>query len=61
MIKDTDVKLIIGVFNKAELNDEEKAYLNTLNLIQEKVDLHNEFVDRLKVIDGKLNGTIENK
>lgn len=54
MINDTDVKLIIDVFKKCELTEEEKKYLNKLELIQEKINIHKEVMDKLKDIEEKL-------
>ena len=51
MINDTDVKLIIDVFKKCELTEEEKKYLNKLELIQEKIDIHKDVMDKLKDIE----------
>lgn len=58
MINEKDVKLIINVFNKCDnLTVEEKLYLDKLNLIQKKVDLHDEFLERFKTIDEQLSKT----
>lgn len=54
MINDTDVKLIIDVFKKCELTEEEKKYLNKLELIQEKINIHKDVMDKLKDIEEKL-------
>ena len=54
MINDTDVKLIIDVFKKCELTEEEKNYLNKLELIQEKINIHKDVMDKLKDIEEKL-------
>ena len=58
MINEKDVKLIINVFNKCDnLAEEEKIYLDKLKLIQKKVDLHDEFLERFKTIDEQLSKT----
>lgn len=58
MINEKDVELIINVFNKCDnLSDEEKLYLDKLNLIQQKVELHDEFLKRFKTIDEQLSKT----
>ena len=54
MINDTDVKLIIDVFKKCELTEDEEKYLNKLELIQEKINIHKEVMDKLKDIEEKL-------
>lgn len=54
MINDTDVKLIIDVFKKCDLTEDEKKYLNKLELIQEKINIHKEVMDKLKDIEEKL-------
>lgn len=54
MINDTDIKLIIDVFKKCELTEEEKKYLNKLELIQEKINIHKDVMDKLKDIEEKL-------
>ena len=54
MINDTDVKLIIDVFKKCELTENEEKYLNKLELIQEKINIHKEVMDKLKDIEEKL-------
>lgn len=54
MINDTDVKLIIDVFKKSELTENEEKYLNKLELIQEKINIHKEVMDKLKDIEEKL-------
>lgn len=37
MINDTDVKLIIDVFKKCELTENEEKYLNKLELFKKKL------------------------
>lgn len=54
MINDKDVKLIIDVFKKSELTEDEEKYLNKLELIQEKINIHKEVMDKLKDIEEKL-------
>ena len=54
MINEQDIKLIVEVFKKADLNEEEKKYLEKLEIIQSKVELHEEFMVRFKDIDEKL-------
>lgn len=54
MINDTDVKLIIDVFKKCELTENEEKYLNKLELIQEKINIHKDVMDKLKDIEEKL-------
>lgn len=54
MINEQDIKLIVDVFKKAQLNEEEKKYLEKLEVIQSKVELHEEFMSRFKDIDEKL-------
>lgn len=54
MINEQDIKLIVNVFKKAELNQEEQKYLEKLEVIQSKVELHEEFMSRFKDIDEKL-------
>ena len=54
MINEQDIKLIVNVFKKAELNQEEQKYLEKLKVIQSKVELHEEFMTRFKDIDEKL-------
>lgn len=54
MINEQDIKLIVNVFKKAELNQEEQKYLEKLEVIQSKVELHEEFMTRFKDIDEKL-------
>ena len=54
MINEQDIKLIVEVFKKADLNEEEKKYLDKLEVIQSKVELHEEFMSRFKDIDEKL-------
>lgn len=54
MINDTDVKLIIDVFKKCDLTEDEEKYLNKLELIQEKINIHKEVMDKLKDIEEKL-------
>lgn len=54
MINDTDVKLIIDVFKKSELTEDEEKYLNKLELIQEKINIHKDVMDKLKDIEEKL-------
>lgn len=54
MINEQDIKLIVDVFKKAELNQEEQKYLEKLEVIQSKVELHEEFMTRFKDIDEKL-------
>lgn len=54
MINEQDIKLIVNVFKKADLNEEEQKYLEKLEVIQSKVELHEEFMTRFKDIDEKL-------
>ena len=54
MINDTDVKLIIDVFKKCELTENEEKYLNKLELIQAKINIHKDVMDKLKDIEEKL-------
>ena len=54
MINDTDVKLIIDVFKKCDLTEDEEKYLNKLELIQEKSNIHKDVMDKLKDIEEKL-------
>lgn len=54
MINDTDVKLIIDVFKKCDLTEDEEKYLSKLELIQEKINIHKEVMDKLKDIEEKL-------
>ena len=54
MINDTDVKLIIDVFKKCELTENEEKYLNKLELIEEKINIHKDVMDKLKDIEEKL-------
>ena len=54
MINEQDIKLIVEVFKKADLNEEEQKYLEKLEVIQSKVELHEEFMTRFKDIDEKL-------
>lgn len=54
MINEQDIKLIVEVFKKAELNEEEKKYLEKLEIIQSKVELHEEFMSRFKDVEEKL-------
>lgn len=54
MINDTDVKLIIDVFKKCDLTEDEEKYLNKLELIQEKINIHKDVMDKLKDIEEKL-------
>ena len=54
MINERDIKLIVNVFKKAELNQEEQKYLEKLEVIQSKVELHEEFMTRFKDIDEQL-------
>jgi len=54
MINDTDVKLIIDVFKKCELTENEEKYLNKLELIQEKINIREDVMDKLKDIEEKL-------
>ena len=54
MIDDTDVKLIIDVFKKCKLTENEEKYLNKLELIQEKINIREDFMDKFKDIEEKL-------
>ena len=54
MINDTDVKLIIDVFKKCELTENEEKYLNKLELIQEKINIREDFMYKFKDIEEKL-------
>lgn len=54
MINDTDVKLIIDVFKKCELTENEEKYLNKLELIQESINIREDVMDKLKDIEEKL-------
>lgn len=54
MIDDTDVKLIIDVFKKCELTENEEKYLNKLELIQEKINIREDFLNKFKDIEEKL-------
>lgn len=54
MINEQDIKLIVEVFKKAELTEEEKKYLEKLEIIQSKVELHEEFMKRFQKIEEEL-------